>query len=542
MAIKYINHLRDNKNFSAPDASNFAKSLSFGNQLLDNKLTSFSSINLNQLKEDESEQSNASFQNSMHNSFQSSMNKPFSESASDDYVNGFRDCYTEAIRYLTTTAIQQQLQPTKDRFNEQLIVDLQTYLDAILSKNQQDLNSLANKRKIVDFSPKSSISVQSVDGLQIKLEEMDVEESSTRAKKQDKFNSSNSFDAQSGNAINLSTTTGKCQPASMNNTLKNYLTNNDLLRADYIKSSCFANLDLDLNPAIKSRSLTSSPNSSNLDYPAYKFKSSIREKFDAESKTCKSRPRSATYAGANASSIRRLNVPLEHKEKLVNSTAELNARENGRAIVEHRLLENRSIDQQLDGGRPDGNQLPKSSNSTKRASPGFVLHPNQSYYIPIQIDLANLMTHLTKPNATNPLVSQEDLLINLPSLSGLQSAHASATSPQQPQQSQRTTVGQKINQQLNLHYLNHLNSLQNSSQTSLNQSFQDHLSYSSPSLNSLNSINNSSLSNYLQNSSIKCCLDDKLTDDTLLYPISISVNFKFPPLSLNAILNSQKSS
>ena len=103
MAIKYINHLRDNNknNFNSPETF---KNLSFGDQSVDNslsKLNNFSSINL---YKDESEQSNASLQNSLQNSINSinqNLNKQFNDTSNDDYLNGFRDCYSEVIQFLT---------------------------------------------------------------------------------------------------------------------------------------------------------------------------------------------------------------------------------------------------------------------------------------------------------------------------------------------------------------------------------------------------------------------------------------------------------
>lgn len=541
MAIKYINHLRENnKNIfnSTPETGTKFKNLTFGTHILDNshlKMNSLSTFNLNQFK-DESEQSNASLQNSLQNSMNLTKQTSFNETVNnEDYLNGFkngyRDCYSEVIKFLTNTSILQQ--STKDRFNEQLIIDqLKVYLDAqLINQQQQEINSSLTSKRRVDFSPKSS----TIDGLQIKLEEMDVEESSNKFKKhqeklnfEDKFNKLASFKAgnlqnNANSSVNLNLTKddkhlmSKCPS---NNTLKNYLANNDLSKTDYFKNNCFGNLDL--NSSIKSRSLTSSPNSSNLD-GGYKFKSSIREKFDAEfsSKMCKSelnsndhtmtsRPRSATV-GANATaSIRRLNaVTLELKEKIGNSNAELNNAFDTTKLLDNKCLNSKilmnSNSTRLGLNHPP---LPLKSNLMKKTTPGFVLHPNQLFYIPIEIDLNNLMTHFTKPNP-------DDLLINLQ---------------------------QVIQQQNLLGKQQTLNSRTMSSQNSLNQ-FQDHLSYSSPSLNSLNSINNSSIPAYLNgNNSMKCCLDDIKEQDHILYPISISVNFKFPPLSLNAILNSQKSS
>lgn len=577
MAIKYINHLRENnKSLCTPEAAATFKNLTFGGQILDSglKMNTLSSINLNQFKE-ESEQSNASLQSSLQNSINlSSKKQQFAgDSSADDYLNGARDCYTQVFKFLATTPLLQTGQPAKERLNEQLIIDLKAYLDANLIKSspepqQQPHNSLAGKRR-VDFSPKSSSSIQSVDGLQIKLEEMDVEESSCRMRKQEKLNFEDKFNgskqpsycgnlsaSKSLNAPNgLSANLAGCKlneldkqhliskfPSGLSSaTLKNYLTNNELLKSDYLlKSGYGGNLDLELNPSIKSRSLTSSPNSSNLD-GGYKFKSSIKEKFDAESNikvgrsesdhNALSRPRSATV-GANASSIRRLNpISLDLKEKIGNSIAELNAATCYEAGRLESGANGKSLDSRLNLGQPLQHPppLPKS-NLVKRTSPGFVLHPYQPYYVPIEIDLNNLMTHFTKPNQA---ISHPDEL-----LSQLQSNIAQHLSGKAAQ-------------------LNSLNacsasflSATNGSQNSLNQ-FSEHLSYSSPSLSSLNSLHNSSFATgYLQNASLKCCLDDgdKLAGEpigdhpgVIMYPISISVNFKFPPLSLSAILNAQNS-
>ena len=553
MAIKYINHLRENnKNLCSPEAAASFKNLTFGGQILDNglKMNTLSSINLNQFKE-ESEQSNASLQSSLQNSVNLSKKSLQFDTLADDYLNGVRDCCAEVFKFLATTPLLQSAPTAKA---EQLIIDLKAHLDANLIK-QEPHNSVAGKRR-VDFSPKSSNSIQSVDGLQIKLEEMDVEESSCRARKQEKLNfedkfngsklssycgglpASKSLNAPSG--LNLT-----CKPnevdkhllsrlpsALSSTTLKNYLTNNDLLKTDYLKSNCYGNLDLELNPSIKSRSLTSSPNSSNLTDGGYKFKSSIKEKFDAESnlKVCRSehlgdhnamsRPRSATV-GANASSIRRLNpIALDLKEKIGNSIAELNAA----AVYESSgRLDGKSPDVRLSLGQHPLQHpppLPKSS-LVKKTSPGFVLHPNQPYYVPIEIDLSNLMTHFTKPNQPHA----DELL-------------------SQMQSSIQHLSGKAVNA------CSSFLTATNGSQNSLNQ-YSEHLSYSSPSLNSLNSLHNSSFATgylqNLQNASLKCCLDDgKLAEaadhsGVIHYPIMISVNFRFPPLSLSAILNAQNS-
>ena len=488
------------------------------------------------------------FQNSLQNSLQNSISinstkqqQQFNESSNDDYLNGFRDCYAEVIKFLTTTTA---LHSSKDRLNEQSICDLKAYLDSNLIKHQQqELNhSLANKQRRIDFSPKSSASAQSVDGLQIKLEEMDVEESSSRQRKHEKltfedklFNNINKLSycnnlsvSKSGNlnanlpATNLNTLTASKLIEDNNHTLKNYLTNNEMLKADYLsnlkRDRFISNLDLNLNPTIKSRSLTSSPNSSNLD-AGYKFKSSIKEKFDAEfnskafktdhlasdlNKLSSSRPRSATV-GANASPhLRRLNsASLEMREKLIlNSTSELS-----------QLTENSCLDSKLLASN-NQHTVPLKSSLVKRLSPGFLLHPNQSYYMPIEIDLNNNVTHHFKPNSIN---HHHENLLNLQNLTN-------------------NTINKSPQSKLTTSQLTFVNT--NGSQTSLNQ-FQDHLSYSSPSLNSLNS----SLSNHLHtNNSMKCCLDEN-NQELVLYPISISVDFKTPLLSLSAILNqSQKSS
>lgn len=571
MAIKYINHLRDNnKSLCTPEAAATFKNLTFGGQILDSglKMNTMSSINLNQFKE-ESEQSNASLQSSLQNSMNlSGCKKPqfAGDSSTDDYLNGARDCYNEVFKFLATTPLLASGQAAKERLNEQLIVDLKAYLDANLIKSspEQSHNSLAGKRR-VDFSPKSSNSIQSVDGLQIKLEEMDVEESSCRTRKQEKLNFEDKFNgsklptyslsasksplsAPNGLSANLASCKlneldkqhliPKFPGALSSATLKNYLTNSDLPKSDYLKSG-YGNLDLELNPSIKSRSLTSSPSNSpsNLD-GGYKFKSSIKEKFDAESNikvgrtehlgdhNALSRPRSATV-GANASSLRRLNpISLDLKEKIGNSIAELNAA----ACYETGRLESvKSLDSRLNLGHPLQHPppLPKSS-LVKRTSPGFVLHPYQPYYVPIEIDLNNLLTHFTKPNQA---ISQPDELLsqlqsNIAHLSGKQLSGLNACSAS-------------------------LLSATNGSQNSLNQYSSEHLSYSTPSLNSLNSLHNSSFATgYLQNASLKCCLDDggKLTGESagdhpsvIMYPISIAVNFKSPPLSLSAILNAQNS-
>lgn len=559
MAIKYINHLKENnKNLCSPEAVASFKNLTFSGQILDNglKMNTLSSINLNQFKE-ESEQSNASLQSSLHNSVNLSKQKPLQfDSPADDYLNGIRDCYTEVFKFLATTPLLATGQAAKERLNEQLIIDLKAYLDLNLIKHQAEPhNSVAGKRR-VDFSPKSSNSIQSVDGLQIKLEEMDVEESSCRTRKQEKLNFEDKFNgskplssycgglsaSKSLNATLASKLSdvdkhlvSKFPSALSSATLKNYLTNNDLLKTDYLKSGCYGNpLDLELNPCIKSRSLTSSPNSSNLGDGGYKFKSSIKEKFDAESniKVCRSehlgdhmsRPRSATV-GANASSIRRLNpISLDLKEKIGSSIAELNAA----AAYENSRLEGngKSPDSRLHplAGHPLQHPplpLPKSS-LVKKTSPGFVLHPSQAYYVPIEIDLSNLMTHFTKPNQPN---SQPDELLS------------------QMQSSIQHLSGKAV--QLNA--CSSFLTATNGSQNSLNQ-YSEHLSYSSPSLNSLNSLQNSPFApGYLQNASLKCCLEEGKPSEpadhpnVIMYPIMISVNFRFPPLSLNAILNAQSS-
>lgn len=563
MAIKYINqltisNLRDSKsNYNSPETS--FKNLSFGDQSVDNslsKLNNFSSISSINLFKDESEQSNASLQNSI-NCINQNLNKQKLNESFDDYQNGFRDCYKEVIKFLSDA---KRLQ-SNDRLNEHLIIDLRAYLDSTLKKQSNQLNN--NKRR-VDFSPKS---YQSVDGLQIKLEEMDVEESSVRMKNkqngneklsfEDKFpklsfnnccsnskptinsnNSNHSVPMTVASNLNLST-------ANLNNTLKNYLTNTDLLKTDYRKNN-FTNSNLDLNPTIKSRSLTSSPNSSNLD-SGYKFKSSIKEKFDAEfnnsklskldhltempSKQSMSRPRSATV-GANASSIRRLNNALELKEKIVNSNAELNADRLDKSI-DNKLGNLNALNNLNDLSSLNNQQL--KSCFTKKMVAGFILHPNQAYYVPVEIDLNNNLTQASKPNLFN-----QELLFNLQNFQKLNclnnlSTNLNNLSTKQPQ------LNHQLNLQLNQNaFLNTINGSQNS----LNQ-FQEHLSFSSPSLNSLNSINNSSLSGY-PNQQAKCCLDDKFLandQEATLYPISISVNFKTSPLSLNAtIVNSQKSS
>lgn len=560
MAIKYINHLRDNTKSNFNSTETF-KNLSFGDQSVDNslsKLNNFSSINLFK------DESNASLQNSLQNSLNqnlNNLNKQFNDTSNDDYLNGFRDCYTEVIQFLTTneaklSQISLHQPALKDRLNEQLIIDLRNYLDNFLKKQQQ-FNQLNSKRR-VDFSDTTKLfnnnnqnTLQSVDGLQIKLEEMDVEESSNRLKNknlndklnfEDKFpkltfnncctnNLSKSLANNNNSTPNNTNLNSNIDTANFNKTLKNYLTNNELLKTDYLKNN-FNNSNLDLNPTIKSRSLTSSPNSSNLD-AAYKFKSSIKEKFDAEfnsklnrlddNKMAMSRPRSATV-GANTASIdkiRRLNTALELKEKIINSNTELNA-DRLESIDNNRLNNNKN---NLNNSLHNQQQL--KLNLIKKPTPGFILHPNQSYYIPVEIDLNNL-TQQIKSNLIN-----HNELLNLENLHNLTNLHQ-----------KNSSKTQQLNHQINLHQLNQnafLNT--NFSQNSLNQ-FQDHLSFSSPSLNSLNSINNSSIPNCL-NQTIKCCLDDKFANENsepILYPISISVNFKFPPLSLNAsVLNSQKS-